>query len=170
VRKLWLSAVLGLLLLAFVVVSVATADRGGGDQLRAKLHGFTEVPAVSTAAQGRFQARIDGDEIHYKLRYADLEAPIRFAHIHFGQEAVSGGVAAFLCGGGSKPACPQSGEVSGTIVASDVEGPAAQGIAPGEIDELIEAMESGVTYANVHSDKFPSGEIRGQIEGVDEDD
>src|SRR2546421_727237 len=30
---------------------------------------------------------------------------------------------------------------------------------------LVKAIRSGVTYANVHSPKFPSGEIRGQIDG-----
>ena len=46
-----------------------------------------------------------------------------FAHIHFAQEGVNGGVAAFLCGGDGKPACPQgSGTVTGTIVADEREG------------------------------------------------
>ena len=175
-RKLWLGAVLGLAILTIAIVSAATADRNEGEGLRAKLDGFSETPAVSTAAKGKFRAEIDGNEIHYRLKYAGLEAPVRFAHIHFGQEDVSGGVAAFLCGGGSKPACPQSGTVTGTVRGTDIEGPAAQGIAaaqggaPGEIDELIHAMKSGVTYANIHSDKFPMGEIRGQIEGEDEDE
>jgi hypothetical protein len=94
---------------------------------------------------------------------------VKFAHIHFAQRGVNGGVAAFLCGGGDKPACPQEGEVTGTIDANDVVGPAAQGIAgatattPGEIDELIAAMKVGATYANVHTDLFENGEIRGQI-------
>jgi hypothetical protein len=78
---------------------------------------------------------------------------------------VNGGVATFLCGGGGKPACPPSGTVTGTISASDVIGPASQGIAAGELDALVRAMRHGVTYANVHTDKFPDGEIRGQIGG-----
>jgi hypothetical protein len=88
-----------------------------------------------------------------------------FAHIHFGQKNVSGGVAAFLCGGGSKPAaCPaREGTVTGTIVAADVVGPSNQGIAAGEFAELVRAIRAGKTYANVHSSKFPGGEIRGQI-------
>lgn len=165
-KKLWLSAGLGVLLLASAV-TVALADNDESE-FSAKLKGFSEVPAVSTEASGRFKAEVDGNEIRFSLRYSDLEAPVRFAHIHFAQKNVNGGVAAFLCGGGGKPDCPQSGEVEGTVTAADVVGPAEQGIAPGEIDELIEAMENDRTYANVHSDKFPSGEIRGQIS--DDDD
>jgi hypothetical protein len=183
VRKLWIAAGIGVgaLVLALGIVTVATAgdhrgdDRGHrgddrGHSLRAGLKGFSEVPANSTTARGRLRLSIDGNEISYSLRYSGLEAPVLFAHIHFGQEDVNGGVAAFLCGGGGKPACPQSGEVNGTITASDVVGPAAQGIAPGEITELIDAIRNGKTYANVHTDKFPNGEIRGQIEGKDDDD
>ena len=170
-RKLWLGAGVATLVLAFGVATVATADRDGrGGSLKAHLSGYSEVPAVSTTARGRFRATIEGDQINYTLRFEGLEAPVRFAHIHFAQEDVNGGVAAFLCGGGGKPDCPQSGEVSGTVTAADVVGPAEQGIAAGEIDELIAAMRSGNTYANVHSDKFPSGEIRGQIDGDDDHD
>ena len=83
--------------------------------------------------------------------------------MHFGNRNIAGGISAFLCGGGSKPPCPQSGTVTGTITAADVIGPAAQGIEPGAMAELIRAMRAGETYANVHSSKFPGGEIRAQI-------
>jgi hypothetical protein len=165
-RKLWLGAAIATLVLVFGVVAAAVAGGGGGKGhggFKAHLSGYQEVPPISTTATGRFEAKINGSQIEFKLSYSGLEGPVRFAHIHFGQKGVNGGVAAFLCGGGSKPACPQEGEVTGTIVASDVIGPADQGIAPGEIDELIAAMRAGVTYANVHSDTFPNGEIRGQI-------
>jgi CHRD domain-containing protein len=163
-RKVWLGAAIGALLLVFGIVAAATAG-GGGERrgLKAHLSGYQEVPAISTAAEGRFKAKINGSQIDYKLSFSGLSGPVKFAHIHFAQPGVNGGVAAFLCGGGSKPPCPQSGEVTGTIVASDVIGPIDQGIALGEIDELIAAMRAGATYANVHSDVFPNGEIRGQI-------
>ena len=32
-----------------------------------------------------------------------------------------------------------------------------------EFDELVALLRDGVTYANVHSSKFPGGEIHGQI-------
>ena len=102
--------------------------------------------------------------IDYTLSYSDLEAPALVAHIHFGNRFTSGGISAFLCGGGGKPACPTpGGTVTGTIMAADVIGPAAQGIAPGEFAELIRAIRAGVTYVNVHSTKFPADEIRGQV-------
>ncbi len=79
-----------------------------------------------------------------------------------------GGVSAFLCGGAppasNKPACPNSGTVTGTIVASDVIGPTAQGISAGEFDELVRAIRAGAIYANVRTDKYPGGEIRGRIQ------
>jgi hypothetical protein len=39
----------------------------------------------------------------------------------------------------------------------------AQGIAAGEFAELVKAIRARRAYANVHSLKFPGGEIRGQI-------
>jgi hypothetical protein len=46
-----------------------------------------------------------------------------------------------------------------------VIGPAGQGIAAGEFEEILRAMRSGVTYVNDHTDKHPGGEIRGLIVG-----
>jgi hypothetical protein len=92
------------------------------------------------------------------------------AHIHFGQRGVAGGVVAFLCGGGNKPACPASGTVTGTIVSSDIIAVPAQGIAAGDLASVLKAMRAGLTYANVHTTNFANGEIRGQIRGGDDDD
>lgn len=80
------------------------------------------------------------------------------AHIHIGQTAINGGVSAFFCGD-PKPACPQDtsgAPVTGTIVAADVIEPeAAQGVAAGQLDLLIQALRAGVTYANVHTTNHP---------------
>jgi hypothetical protein len=134
-----------------------------GPTLSANLSGYEEVPAVSTTGHGAFQATITESAISYELSYADLEGTAIAAHIHLGQKGVNGGVSAFLCGGGGKPACPAAGTVTGTITAADIIGPAGQGIAAGEFAELLQAIDADVTYANVHSTKHPGGEIRGQI-------
>ncbi len=149
---------------AAAVPRPSDADEG---RLRAALRGYSEVPAISSTGMGRFTARVseDGSAIDYQLSYAGLEGTATASHIHIGQKDVNGGVIAFLCGGGGKPACPIEGEVTGTITAADVAGPAAQGIAPGEFAELLRAIDAGVTYVNVHSTKHPGGEIRGQVKG-----
>jgi hypothetical protein len=157
----------------FAAVAVAmtlpahSAAASGGSQMKADLSGFGEVPAVSTTGRGELLLVIaeDGTSIDYTLSYDDLEGTTTSAaHIHFAQADVNGGVGAFLCGGGGKPDCPSiTGTVSGTIIAADVVGPAGQGIAAGEFEELIAALRGRVTYVNVHTDKHPGGEIRGAI-------
>ncbi len=130
----------------------------------ARLSGFREVPSVSTTGNGIFGARLEtNNTISYKLQFSNLEGQPQVAHIHFGQPGVEGGVIATLCGGDGKPGCTSDQEITGTITAADIVGPAAQGIAPGEFEEVLRAIRRGVTYVNVHSDKFPDGEIRGQI-------
>ncbi|HEU4383584.1 MAG TPA: CHRD domain-containing protein [Anaeromyxobacteraceae bacterium] len=155
-------------LVALVVAAMAPhQSRADVGHVKANLSGYSEVPAVSSTGAGQFTARLsnDGSAIDYELSYAGLEGTVAAAHIHIGQTDVSGGVMAFLCGGGGKPACPQEGTVTGTITAIDVVGPAAQGIAAGEFAEMLQAIDAGVTYVNVHSSKHPGGEIRGQVFG-----
>ncbi|MBA2643704.1 MAG: CHRD domain-containing protein [Actinobacteria bacterium] len=136
-----------------------------------RMTGYQEVPSVSSLhAKGTIELSIHGSTIDYRLSYSGLSSSAVAAHIHFGQRDVNGGVSAFLCSGGDKPACPASGTVTGTIDAADVIGPAGQGIAAGEIGELIAAIKAGVTYANVHTSIFPGGEIRGQIKAKHDDD
>lgn len=172
-----LTIILGcVLLLAAGVLLVSNSGAQGHQSLRATLRGFQEVPSISTVAFGEFRAKINRDEteVTFQLTFNDLEAPVLFSHIHLASRASNGGIMTFLCGGQTKPACPQSGTVTGTITAADITGATgtglpAQGIAPGEFAEFIRALRSGNTYVNVHSQVFPGGEIRGQISTDDED-
>jgi len=144
----------------------AQSQSGPAARLKARLQGLQEVPAVSTTARGDFSGVVnsDGTEVAFKLSYDHLEGVVQVAHIHFGQPNVNGGVMVFLCGGGGKPACPPSpATVEGTFTGADVVGPAGQGITTGEFTEVLRAIGGGNSYANVHSDKFPGGEMRGQI-------
>lgn len=126
-------------------------------------------PRVSSGAIGHFTAFINeaAGTVDYELFYEGLESDVRQAHIHFGQRGVSGGISVFLCQTtfnpdptGLAPTCPQSGTVTGTIRAANIIGPTVQGIAP---TELIAAIRAGIAYPNVHSMKFPAGEVRGQF-------
>jgi hypothetical protein len=166
------------LYLAGLVLS-AFAARGDGEVTRfhATLIGTEETPAIFAAGHATFNAQIvDNDKkINFTLNYRDLTAPPLVAHVHFGQRNVAGGVSYFLCGGGGKPACPAttSGTVTGTVVAANVVGPAAQGINAGDLAAIIQMMRAGLTYANMHTPAHPGGEIRGQLkpgQGPDDDD
>ncbi len=154
----------------FIAAAAVAGDRGR--DFHTDLRGFEEVPSVSTIAGAEVKAEVNraGTELRYRLRYRNLEGDVQQAHIHFGQEDVNGGISVFLCsnlgnGPAGTPACPAApATVTGTLDAADVVGPAAQGIAAGEFGELVRAMRAGVTYANVHSSKFPGGEVRGQFD------
>ncbi len=179
----------GILVLAMLLPMVGVADqndqRGRERVFRMELKPVNEVPALSSRARGEFRARIDefNQIITYELRYQDLEGNALQGHIHIGQSGVNGGISVFLCGNAptvpaatvpQPPACPQSGTVTGTITPANIIGPAAQGVAPTSIDtnefeELVRAIRDGVTYVNVHSSKFPGGEVRGQVEPRDDD-
>jgi len=146
------------------------------DDLNVRLRGYEEVPAVSSAASGRFKASIDkaSDTLRYEVSYSGLEGDVRQSHIHFGQRGVNGGITIWLCQTAvnvspvaSTPQCPQSGTVTGVVSAADVVGPAGQGVSAGEFAEVLAAIRAGVAYVNVHSSKFPGGEIRGQLRADD---
>lgn len=184
------------LLMVISTIPMAMADNDHHNEshkVRAHLSSFNEVHfsagppatlrgAISTAASGKFVAKIDeqDDIIHYELSYQDLEGAVTQAHIHFGQRHTVGGIVVWLCQTAGTPApaavaaltpfCPEpEGTVTGTITPAQVLPQTAQGIDAGEFDELVRAIRAGATYANVHSALFTPGEIRGQIRGSHDD-
>lgn len=165
--SLLMAVVIAVALAGFIAPSTTQVPRQSldtvGKKLKAKLDGFQQVPSLLTNGTGTFSATINSNSISYTLTYSGLSSTTTVAHIHFGQTGVNGGVIAFLCGGGGKPACPTSGTVTGTITAANIIGPADQGIALKDFAGALRAIESGNTYVNVHSKTYPMGEIRGQI-------
>jgi hypothetical protein len=165
--------------LSIAVVALVSASTvvwaQGFKKISEILTGYEETPsAVSTTGNGTFNARISNDDsrIDWELTYADLEGAVQQAHIHFGQKSVTGPISVFLCTNlgngpaGTQPCPAPPATISGTIVAADVTNLANErGISAGELDELIAAIRAGATYVNVHSTRWPGGEIRSQIDG-----
>ena len=154
-----------------VTAAAVAGDRSGLRDRPQRIRGGARRSRRPAAAS--FEARrstAPGQRSSTSCATSAWRAPSPQAHIHFGQEAVAGGISAFLCtnqgnGPAGTQACPPApATISGTIRAADVIGPAGQGIAAGEFGELVRAMRAGVTYANVHSALVPGGEIRGQID------
>ena len=172
--------ILGVAVLALAAAMVVFADNF--KSIKEVLTGFEEVPSVSTVGNGEFSATINKAEtqIAYRLSYSGLEGNIQQAHIHFGQKGVNGGISVWLCSNLPSPPTPASppfpptqaclsspATITGVITPNHVVGPTGQGIAAGEWAELLRAIRAGKTYVNIHTDKFPGGEVRSQIDHGD---
>jgi hypothetical protein len=148
------------------------------DPFSATLSGFEEIGALAgptgailTDGEGSLQMDLDerGQTLNYTLTYSGLTSNVTQAHIHFGKLHVAGGIFVFLCsnlgnGPAGTPACPAAGgTISGTINASGVLAVPGQNITAGDFDAVVQIITSDTAYANVHTVKFPAGEIRGQV-------
>src|SRR5215469_8605429 len=143
----------------------------------ARLSGFKEVGntgPINSPGSGQFHATVTGSTLTYTLTYTALSTPVTQAHVHFGEPGVSAGVMFFLCtnlgnGPAGTPACPaDGGTVTGTITAAEIVGPATQNVNAGDFAAALKIIRAGVGYANVHTTKFPVGEIRGQLTSADD--
>jgi aldose sugar dehydrogenase len=150
--------------------------RAGKENQRAafttRLSGDEEVPPRDTQATGKVQLKLnkDGTELDYTINVSKIENVVS-AHLHLGAAGMNGDVVATLFG----PVAPDGGRengrlVRGTITAADLEGP----LAGQSLSALIDRIEMGLIYVNVHTDDgtgeantgpgdFAAGEIRGQV-------
>jgi hypothetical protein len=145
------------------------------------------IGALFSTGSGRLSLKIDKQnrEIDYELSYEFPDAAdtpvvgvqfVNQGHLHFGQKHTTGAINVWLCQSADNPApaavaattptCPSpSGTVNGTITPAKVLALAGQGFPGGEdgFDALLDALRNGAIYGNVHTDRFPPGEIRGQF-------
>jgi len=131
-------------------------------EFEASLTGAAERPdPVTTDATGSAFIDVDGTTVRFRVEVEDI-ADVTMAHIHVGGTAVAGPIVVELFNAGGNPESFTTREVlaEATFTQEDVQ--AASGIAT--LDALIDAMEGGTTYVNVHTTANPAGEIRGQIE------
>lgn len=148
----------------------ASAGRGNYD---AQLSGEQEIPPVDTRARGvaTFRLTPDGEGLEYVLNVSNLTA-VRFAHLHWQPtlafpERQNGPVVVTLFDvpeqpGATAPAVTgdQNGRlVSGVIRASDLAGV----LAGQPLSSLVEQINAGRIYVNVHTNAHPGGEVRGDV-------
>lgn len=181
-RKFRIEQVLLVALSILIVSGVVGAAEKEKTQLRARLDGIHETnpSTIITNGTGTLTATVNDDSsITYTLSYKNLSTPVTQAHIHIGATKITGGISVFFCsnlsnGPAGTPACPNdatnSGTVTHTVTAADVVGPAGQGVPIGDMADVVRAIASGVTYANVHTTAHPAGEIRGQIRSTEDED
>jgi hypothetical protein len=160
------------------MVAPAVMAAPHAEEFRAVFSGFNEVGALNAQSgaifsPGRATLELElnraDQTLSFVLKYSGLSAAVTQAHIHFGKVHMAGGVMVFFCSNlasapaGTQPCPANGGTVTGTLSAANVLGPAAQGVPAGDFQAIVDALESGTTYANVHSTAFPAGEVRGEI-------
>ncbi|HSQ78220.1 MAG TPA: CHRD domain-containing protein [Nitrospirota bacterium] len=152
---------LKLILLAVltIVLNVSLA-MAASHEFKAKLSGKQVTPAVTTKAEGsaEFKLSKDGKELTYHLKVEGIEN-VTAAHIHTGKMGENGGPVAGLFAGPKKEGKFHGVLAKGTITDNDLVGP----LAGKTIADLVAMIKDGSAYVNVHTDKYPDGEIRGQI-------
>ena len=101
------------------------------------------------------------DSISYKVSVTDMEK-VTAAHIHKGNVGENGLVVVTLFKTDS-PSASTNGILSqGTITSAKLEGP----LAGKQLSDLINMINNGDAYVNVHIQANPKGEIRGQLSSM----
>ncbi len=143
-----------------VVVALAPLGLGASRIFVADLGGANAVPPVGTQARGQalFQVNAQETALGYRLFVANIEF-VQSAHIHLGAAGVNGPVVVPLFGGPTTPGRTDGLLASGTITAASLSGP----LTGRTLRALLQALTAGTAYVNVHTNRYPAGEIRGQI-------
>jgi hypothetical protein len=149
--------------LGMAVVGAAVAGLNRNWSTHAK--GSLEVPARDTDAQAQaiFHLSKDGTELRYKVIASNIENVLQ-SHIHLGGPGVNGPIVLWLY-----PSAPPAQLIpgrsdgvlnEGTATAENLMGP----LAGQPLSALVDALNAGNAYVNVHTTQFPPGEVRGNID------
>jgi CHRD domain len=127
------------LVAALVLSASAAASPSKEIMLGAKLDAMQDH--AKSSGKGTFTATVTGSKLSWHLTFSHLTGPATAAHIHLGKKGVAGNVLVPLC----TPCKPTS---MGTVKLNAMQ---------------LRDVKTMATYVNVHTAKFPNGEIRGQI-------
>ena len=130
-------------------VKVPAFSQSPSCHIATKMDGSQETPPVPTPATGTFDGmRVAPDTLSYTYTWENLIGNGILAHIHKAPPGVPGPIVV--------PLTSPSGH-SGSITDKATADPAL-------LDDIC--AHPGDYYVNVHSDVYPGGEIRGQLQSV----
>lgn len=130
-------------------------------EFEANLTGAAERPdPVTTDATGEAGIDFDEAEVRYFIDLEDI-TNVTLAHIHVGDANTAGPIVVELFNAGGTPVSftDRDNLVDDTFTEADIQ--VAGGIET--LEDLLDAMEAGNTYVNVHTSANGGGEIRGQL-------
>ena len=108
-----------------------------------QLDSSQSVPVTTSHATGTLWGVLNpsANSLSYQVTYANLDSPFTAAHFHLGAAGTNGGV----------------------VEPITFTGNTAQGTWTNIPDSPVDYMLQGKIYINVHSTKYPAGEIREQL-------
>ena len=122
----------------------------------AHLTGANEVPALAVGGTGTATFTLTGKSLSYRVVVSGLTGNVAASHIHMGAAGVNGNI---LVPFNTAPVT--NGEVASGII--DLTLPVSNGQTSITGDQLLNLLNQGMLYTNVHTAAHPGGEIRGQI-------
>ena len=136
-------------LAAGTLVVAGLAAAGSTYRVSASLTAAQEIPkqvVKAPNAKGSFSGTVvekaRAATLKWKLTYSHLSGKATQAHIHAGKRGVAGNVLVALCASNCHSGMTGTAKISHSVV---------------------NQIEAGKTYVNVHTAKNPAGEIRGQV-------
>jgi hypothetical protein len=130
----------------------------------ANMTGSEEVPPNMSSGMGvtgttTVMISPDRTSLHFVVVVNNIYN-VTLSHIHLGQRGQNGPVVVNFFLGPMKP-----GSFSGTLAQGDVTSSNFVGPLAGHpMSELVNDLQSGMCYVNVHNTQRPAGEIRGQLQ------
>lgn len=119
-------------------------DNDDDEEYEAFLDSDQETKYVDSDGEGEGTFTLSGDDLSYRIEIDDLEGSITGAHFHRGRMGVDGPIL--------------------ESIDFDDDDDVVTGVWRNMTDSAIEDLEDGDLYVNVHTTRYPDGEIRGQIE------
>jgi hypothetical protein len=151
-----------------IALNLAKVQAQEGQTFSATLSGENEVPPTESNATGVAQFQLsdgdDGQEVAYSVNLTGFD-DITAAHIHSGNEGENGPIVATLSQGEEADGDSVELQFTGNIQTNDLAGP----LENSEIADLVDLMNNGSAYVNVHTELYPDGAIRGQISSGEAD-
>ena len=145
-----------------VSILLDTVRAQEGQSFSATLSAKDEVPLTKSNATGVAQFQLssgdDAQDVAYSVNLTGFD-DITAAHIHSGNEGENGPIVATLSEGAEADGDSVELELNGDITTNDLEGP----LEDSEIADLVDLMNNGSAYVNVHTEIYPDGAIRGQV-------
>jgi hypothetical protein len=140
--RMLLIAAAGAAALALSIAAASAAEMTFKTEMKAAL----ETPPTTSTGTGEVTAAYDPATkmLTWTITYSGLTGPATAAHFHGPAKA----------GDKAPPVVPIKGDL-----ASPIKGTATL------TDEQAKDLQAGLWYFNVHTAKFPDGELRGQLAG-----